>query len=104
MLANSGHTIYNTLRDNPSFSRFSYDILSDTLSNIVDILAKKLPQEVNFNPAKLEAVIHKIKLVPIPRTVVEEDFADERGLVQANTGERAIVRLRIPMKKIEKED
>lgn len=77
ILANSGHSIYNTLRDNPAFSRFNYQLLNDTLSNIVDILAKKLPQEVSFNPTKLDAVIHRIKLVPIPKTVIEEDYINE---------------------------
>lgn len=43
------------------------------ISNIVDILAKKLPADINFNPTKLDSVIHKIKLVPISKGIYEED-------------------------------
>jgi len=39
---------------------------------IIDILSKKLPSEVSFNNAKLEQVISKIKLVPIPKHIHEQ--------------------------------
>jgi len=42
------------------------------IANIVDISAKRLPQDINFNSAKLESVINKIKLVPVPKAVIEE--------------------------------
>lgn len=43
------------------------------ISNIVDILAKKLPSEINFNPSKLDSVVHKIRLVTIPKGYVEDN-------------------------------
>ena len=42
------------------------------ISNIVDILAKKLPADITFNPTKLDSVIHKIKLIPFPQGVFDE--------------------------------
>ncbi len=46
------------------------------ISNIVDILSKKLPQDINFNPAKLESVVHKIKLVPTPKGLIPDNEGD----------------------------
>jgi hypothetical protein len=72
MIKSSGHRIYNQLREDPNFTVFSYNILRDMIANVVDILAKKLPQDINFNSSKLESVIHKIKLVPISKNIIEE--------------------------------
>lgn len=46
------------------------------ISNIVDILSKKLPLEINFSPTKLDSLVLKIKLVPIPNDVVQDDIYD----------------------------
>ena len=89
------------------------------LTIILDILTKKLPTEVNFNAIKLDAAAHKIKLVPIPKTIVLEPFERvepivtdpptnppemKKVLVERNTAERAIVRIRIPMHNAEIEE
>ena len=86
---------------------------------VVDILSKKLPADVNFNNQKLDTVMHKIKLVPVPKGVVtdtqykeescyKDSTADfvviKKALVERNTGERAIVRLRIPLRRVEEEE
>jgi hypothetical protein len=87
---------------------FDNSILQDMLSNLVDILAKKLPADISFNPSKLDSVIHKIKLVPIPKGVYEQDVEEDpdRGIVaaQKNTGEKALVKINIPMKRVEEEE
>jgi hypothetical protein len=106
-----GHEIYETLRDEPQ-EGFSFDILRDLLHAIVDVLSKKLPQDVNFNPQKLEQLTHKIKLIPIPKTVIvhtgvktitrtntKGNQSFEEVHQEKNTGEKAVVRIRIPRKK-----
>ena len=66
MVENSGHRVFRMILSN-TFDGFKFDeqLFTDITSNIVDILTKKLPADVNFNPTKLDSVIHKIKLVPI---------------------------------------
>jgi hypothetical protein len=56
LIQSPGHSVYEDLRDSADFSgcSFDFEILSNLLLDIVDILARKLPQEVNFNNAKLE--------------------------------------------------
>lgn len=53
LINDPGHEIFGQLRQE-EHSNFSFDILRDLTHAIVDILSKKLPQEVNFNPQKLE--------------------------------------------------
>jgi hypothetical protein len=48
---------------------YDREIAHNLLATIVDILSKKLPQDVNFNNAKLEQVVSKIKLVQIPKNI-----------------------------------
>ena len=86
------------------------------ISNIVDILSKKLPLEINFSPTKLDSLVLKIKLVPIPNHVVQDDIFDiecrnENGGVceekilrtERNTGEKALVWIKNP-KRLDKEE
>ena len=79
---------------------------------IIDILSKKLPSDVNINAQKLEQIVNKIKLIPIPKNLNTEDVVkkidklNETGqsviseeVKSARTSnERAIVRIRIPRK------
>jgi len=76
MINEPGHSVINLIRDFYNMEDISYDFLKNLISNIVDIITKRLPSEVNFNPTKLDSVIHKIKLVPIPKSIVEEDVTE----------------------------
>lgn len=69
-------------------------------------MSKKLPAEVTFNSSKLEQVANKIKLISVPKGVRESpDYDQNTGeYFDANTNERAIVRLTIPHKQIEVEE
>lgn len=114
MVYYAGHKIYNILRNKKEFMpEFNYEMLEDLITIIVDIICKKIPSEININPNKLDMIVNKIKLVPIPRDIVEfnmeykqtnilEDMTEveETRVVEKNTGERALVRIRIPQKKI----
>jgi len=72
---------------------------------LVDILAKKLPQDVSFNASKVDAVINKIKLVPIPPHIFDQSMIGPDGeTIERNSGERALVRVKIPLKKVEEEE
>lgn len=53
------------------------DIMDELLFDIADILARKLPAEVNFSQNKLDSVAHKIKLVPLPKGIVEDTIIEE---------------------------
>lgn len=78
MIDNPGHFIYKNLMRDESYQTpdFNSELISILLSDIIDILSKKLPTEINFNNSKLDAIISKIKLVPIPRSIVEESVID----------------------------
>jgi hypothetical protein len=118
MINNPGHDIFNHLRDHTRFPFFQADLFRDICNFFVEILTKKLSQEVNFNAQKLDQVAHKIKLAPTPKNLIPEDVVrkvekvSEDGKITLvdetvafrNTGERAIVRLRIPRKMVENED
>jgi hypothetical protein len=74
-----GHRIFKDIIQAPEHSReVSGELLKTMLCNLVDILAKKLPPEVNFNNSKLESVISRIKLVPIPKHIFEEPVIEDR--------------------------
>jgi hypothetical protein len=51
---------------------FSFDLIAQLQNMIIDILSKKLPSDVSFNNAKLEQVISKIKLLPVPKHIHEQ--------------------------------
>ena len=61
-----GHFIIEDLRKDKA-EVFDQEIANHLISSIIDILSKKLPQDVNFNNAKLESVVSKIRLVPVPK-------------------------------------
>ena len=87
----------SVLRVQPNdYSYASSTMLSTVLKVIVDILSKKLPADVNFNNAKLEQVVSKIKLITVPKTVYEIPQIINNEWNDPNTNERAIVRLTIP--------
>jgi hypothetical protein len=71
---------------------FDQEIANHLISSIIDILSKKLPQDVNFNNAKLESVVSKIRLVPVPKAIVErsvlESVLDGNGVEKQ--GERVV--------------
>ena len=86
------------------------------ISVIIDIAAKKLPSDLPYSNKQLDQIIQKIKFVPIPKNIVDEDVYKEEQVdvdgetqtvkvlvQQKTTNERAIVRLRIPKKRIEED-
>lgn len=87
------------------------------ISALVDIAAKKLPGDLPYSNKQIDQIIQKVKFVPVPKSVIDtplykEEVVDPteqpprtiRTLVQdKNTNERAIVRIRVPRKRIEEE-
>ena len=84
----------------------------------MDIAAKKIPSDLPFSNKQLDSIVQKIKFMPVPKhicdeTVYREDSINENSdipsqvvrtvIVEKNTNERAIVRLRIPKRRIEEE-
>ena len=85
---------------------------------MVDIASKKIQGEHPFSNKQLEQIIQKIKFFLIPKdlqplTIYKEElvqdshdgeaYMSKHVAVEKNTKERAIVRCRIPMKKVEEE-
>ena len=101
LISSPGHFVYRKLQ-NPDYSHhyLDFELLKSLLFVVVDIMAKKLPADVVLNNQKLESVIHKIKLVAVPKNVV----TDTNEQFAKNTGERAVVRIRIPRKTVQEEE
>ena len=74
---------------------------------------------MNCATAKLDSVRTKLKLIPIPKGLVPDNtyredtcpkngtpdcFTVKKVLVERNTGERAVVRVRMPVKRVEEEE
>lgn len=61
---------------------------------------------MSFNSSKLEQVCNKIKLITAPNGIREYPKIDQNtgDYYDANTNERAIVRLTIPQKQVEVEE
>lgn len=77
-IENPGHRIMRDILRRQNYQSYlDQGLLTLVLSNIFDILSKKLPQEVNFNNSKLESVISRIKLVSIPKHIFEEPVSEE---------------------------
>lgn len=119
MFEHPGHFILKKLQQ-PQFNNgiVDYEKIGKTIiSALVDIAAKKLPSDLPFSNKQLDQIIQKVKFVPVPKTVVDvpvfkEEVVDAsaqppktvRTLVQdKNTNERAIVRIRVPRRRIEEE-
>lgn len=119
LLEHPGHFILRKLLS-PAFNTAGVDYAGvgrSLISSLIDLISKKnLPSEMPFSNKQLDQLIQKIKLTPIPKHIVEETvYKDEtvqespdqpaqvvKTIVQEkNTNERAIVRLRIPKRKIE---
>jgi hypothetical protein len=88
------------------------------ISAMVDIASKKIQGEHPFSNKQLEQIIQKIKFYPIPKdihplTIYKEElvqdthdgepYISKHVAAEKNTKERAIVRCRIPTKKVEDE-
>lgn len=101
--SNIGYISVNRVQSNDVTEATTYS-LTNFLKVIVDILSKKLPADVNFNNAKLEQVISKIKLISVPKTIREVPQIENGEWLDSNTNERAIVRLTIPHKMVEVEE
>jgi hypothetical protein len=91
------------------------DTIFSVFDILVDIAAKKIPSEINFAATKIDSVASKIKLVPVPKQIQETEVSEmvwddaagqevKRVIVPKNTEERAIVRLRIPIRTVEVEE
>lgn len=80
-------------------------IVKSLVYGLMDVAAKKLPSDLPFSNKQLDQIIQKVKLVPVPKNVIPENtFNPEGAIVQEkNTNERAIVRIRVPKKKVEEE-
>jgi hypothetical protein len=105
ILEHPGHFILRKLL-NPDFNQGAVDYLAigkSVISALVDIAAKKLPSDITLSNKQLDQVTQKIKFLPHPKNIFDEPIYDEdNNLVQEkNTNERAIVRLRIPKRKVE---
>jgi hypothetical protein len=69
-----GSFVLRIMKNDPDFIEglFSFDLIAQIQNMIIDILSKKLPSDVSFNNAKLEQVISKVKLLPIPKHIHEQ--------------------------------
>ena len=81
-------------------------------SDLIDIACKKLPADLPFSNKQVDQIIQKVKLVPVPKSVVNETVYKEETIegqvvrtvvAEKNTNERAIVRIRVPRKRIEED-
>lgn len=116
MCDHPGHFIFRR----PTYlGGFDYSgIARQLISAIIDIASKKVPSDLPYSNKQLDQLIQKIKFSAIPKNIIQDDVYQEetiqevegaepivhRQLVQEkNTKEKAIVRLRIPKKKIEEE-
>ena len=61
-----------------AYENLQPQILDDLADVVIDILAKKLPSDVTFPALKLDTVSSKIKLVPIPKDIFEEDIKESK--------------------------
>lgn len=61
------------------------------MNSIVDILSKKIPNDISFSQGKVDSVLQKIKLVSFPSDPAPEP-------------EKALVKMKIPLKKVEEEE
>jgi hypothetical protein len=120
VVEHSGHFILRRLHAaGPSSdkSTLNYHRLAPiAISALVDLAAKKAPADLPFSNKQVDQLIQKIKFVAVPKTVVNDHIYKEetvqespeaephivRTLVQEkNTTERAIVRMRVPRKKVD---
>lgn len=107
MLEHPGHLIFRKLQ-NPAFNQGVLDyshIVKTLVYGLMDVAAKKLPSDLPFSNKQLDQIIQKVKLIPVPKNVVPETTYSPEGAVvqEKNTNERAIVRIRVPKKKVEEE-
>lgn len=105
MIHNPGHRIMKKLRKSPEFSTgfFKANIYDLLQSDIIDMVAKKLPSDIAINNQKLEQITQKIKFVPIPKSVIEESTMKEDVMIEANTNIKAVIRITVPMRTIQEE-
>ena len=82
-----GHFIIEDLRKDKA-EVFDQEIANHLISSIIDILSKKLPQDVNFNNAKLESVVSKIRLVPVPKAIVDRSVSVLESVLDGNGAEK----------------
>jgi hypothetical protein len=107
MVKNPGHRFIQKLRD-PSFSegKVNMQIFDLLMNDIIDMLAKKLPTEVGINNQKLDSITQKIRLVQIPKGLIEESFYredDPETIVKATINIKAVVRIVLPKRMIQEE-
>lgn len=72
VIQHPGHLIFQSIRNSGQDQALA-EIYESVILNIVDILSKKVSQDINFNLAKLDQIIHKIKLIPIPKQFYSDD-------------------------------
>jgi hypothetical protein len=117
---NHGHFIFKLFKD-PRYNKSGFDYHKASqavISAMVDIGSKKIQGEHPFSNKQLEQIIQKIKFYPIPKdlhplTIYKEELVQDTHdgeayisrhvATEKNTKERAIVRCRIPMRKVEEE-
>jgi len=61
-----------------SYESIQPHILDDLTEVVIDIMAKKLPSDVAFPALKLDTVSSKVKLIPIPKDIFEDDIKESR--------------------------
>lgn len=106
MLEHPGHYILRKLLK-PEFNKDTVDysnIGRAVLSALIDIATKKIPSDLSYTNKQLDAINQKIKFSPLPKGVFDEPVYQDGALTQEkNTTEKAIVRLRVPKRRIEEE-
>lgn len=102
----SGHTAFTILNNDVkhhSNDQISSELFEDFHHVLTSILTKRLPADINFSSSKLDTVAHKIKLVPIPKTIADDENFDAarsmNKILGGNTNpkaEKAFVMFTIP--------
>lgn len=120
MLEHPGHFIFKKLlQPHLNQGTVRYEAIGKALLNaLLDIAAKKLPADLPFSNKQIDNIIQKIKLMPVPKNIINETVYQEESIPSGdgqpaqvirkilslrNTTERAIVRVRVPKKRIEEE-
>ena len=75
----SGHTAFTILNSDVkvhSHDQISHELYEDFHHVLTSILTKRLPADINFSISKLDSVVHKIRLVPIPKSIADDEHFD----------------------------
>lgn len=94
MLEHSGHFALRKLLNN-DFNQGALDysrIAPVVISTLVDIAAKKVPQDTPFSNKQVDNIIQKVKFTPVPKSVFNDHIYKEELVQESPEAEPKLVK------------